>query len=674
MNRYGYESIPSLWKRVRLADICEINPRKDFQTEPKPDTEVTFVPMSAVDEILGKITEPEVRLYKDVSSGYTAFLEGDVLFAKITPSMENGKAAIAANLVNGIGFGSTEFHVLRPNAVVLAEWIFAFIRQPIFRDAAVNTFTGSAGQQRVPSIFLEKFQIPLPPLLEQQRIVEVLRRADALRQLRLRANQRAEELLSSQFYELFGNPDPKRNQRGWAEVNLGEYVEVGTGGTPRRSNSSYYGGQYPWVKTTELQDQILTVTEESITDEGLRSSNAKIFPVNTVLVAMYGQGQTRGRTAKLGIAATTNQACAALYPSDELLPDYLWYWFQLSYENVRSLAHGGPQSNLNLTIIRNIRLPKPDLKLQMDFSSLVQEHMQQRLLLKQSEAKLEELSDSIVANAFTGELTADWREANADTLAAAAAERDRLLGLRRDTPRPSLGLDLSTESGQQSLAHAMQEAIQSVAEVVARHQGQWQQVAASLANSPVLRLAEEMVQAQRSYQNVVDTALLRSVAQLDERLRRSLAAAAAPLAASLRLSEQMSKAIEPALQSAQRWSEQIVQVAALLALRPDPDDPRYPLLKELSAEQMAVYLAARQQPGYFRPQELADAEELPAPVVERGLAVLAETGLIRRVRVDVSPDGRSSYLQTVYRNLDESRDASHRDVDELNDVLEQSGV
>src|SRR5690606_38553705 len=96
------------------------------------DTEVSFVPMAAVDEVFGRITEAEVRRYRDVRRGFTPFVNGDILFAKITPSMENGKAAIASDLVNGIGFGSTEFHVLRPGPLVLPEWIFALIRRPDF--------------------------------------------------------------------------------------------------------------------------------------------------------------------------------------------------------------------------------------------------------------------------------------------------------------------------------------------------------------------------------------------------------------------------------------------------------------------------------------------------------------------------------------------------------------
>src|SRR5205823_5142697 len=102
-----------------------------------------------------------------VRSGYTAFRDGDVIMAKITPCMENGKAAIVRNTTNSLGFGSTEFHVLRPNGVALAEYLFYFIRQESFRAAAEAEMTGSVGQRRVPAAFLQAAELPLPPLAEQ---------------------------------------------------------------------------------------------------------------------------------------------------------------------------------------------------------------------------------------------------------------------------------------------------------------------------------------------------------------------------------------------------------------------------------------------------------------------------------------------------------------------------
>lgn len=164
------------WPIVPLLAVCELNPKLEANVRPAADSPVTFVPMAAVDEHLGAITSPEERPYAEVQKGYTAFAEGDVLFAKVTPCMENGKAAVAHNLIGSIGFGSTEFHVLRPDTrLILAEYLLHFIRQPAFREQAKAAFVGTGGLQRVPPDFFKRVKLPLPSLPEQRRIVDALK-------------------------------------------------------------------------------------------------------------------------------------------------------------------------------------------------------------------------------------------------------------------------------------------------------------------------------------------------------------------------------------------------------------------------------------------------------------------------------------------------------------------
>jgi type I restriction enzyme, S subunit len=167
-------SLPLGWTNPRLADICDINPRKPSKAVLPDDAEVTFVPMAAVDHVLGAIVDPVVRRAGEVRKGYTSFGEGDVLLAKITPSFENGKAAVATGLVSGYGFGTTEFHVLRPRALVHARYLFHFLRQRRFRQAAAQYMTGTAGQLRVTSDYLQDVEIPLPPPAEQEKIVSMI--------------------------------------------------------------------------------------------------------------------------------------------------------------------------------------------------------------------------------------------------------------------------------------------------------------------------------------------------------------------------------------------------------------------------------------------------------------------------------------------------------------------
>ncbi len=155
--------------------------------------------MQSVSEDTGTIAWPEIRPLAEVSKGYTYFEEGDVLFAKITPCMQNGKHAIACDLTNGFGFGTTEFHVIRPSENVTADWIHRFLRQPWVLKEAARHFRGAVGQQRVPKEFFIDLPIPLPPLAEQKRIVALLNE-------QLAAVERARKAAEEQLADILAMP------------------------------------------------------------------------------------------------------------------------------------------------------------------------------------------------------------------------------------------------------------------------------------------------------------------------------------------------------------------------------------------------------------------------------------------------------------------------------------
>ena len=164
------EDLPENWAMTTLGEACLINPR--FFTEPvEDDRELTFLPMAAVEAGTGRIDLGQTRLFADVRQGYTRLSEGDVLFAKITPSMENGKVAVAKGLTNNCGCGSTEFHVLRPYKGVSGDFLLFFLLQVAFRSEAQGHMAGTAGQLRVPARFLEEAVFILPSLAEQHHIV-----------------------------------------------------------------------------------------------------------------------------------------------------------------------------------------------------------------------------------------------------------------------------------------------------------------------------------------------------------------------------------------------------------------------------------------------------------------------------------------------------------------------
>lgn len=161
------------WQRFPLKQKAKINPSKTELNGFGESKEVSFLPMPAVDDKTGTIKAPLIKKYSEVKSGYTYFRDGDVIFAKITPCMENGKSAVCKNLVNTVGFGSTEFHVIRPDTKeLLPEWIHLIVRSKKFREEAEKNMPGTAGQKRVPKEFLEDYLFPIPDITEQKAIIE----------------------------------------------------------------------------------------------------------------------------------------------------------------------------------------------------------------------------------------------------------------------------------------------------------------------------------------------------------------------------------------------------------------------------------------------------------------------------------------------------------------------
>lgn len=164
----------STWHTEKLKKICDVNPKKEDVNNLPDDTKVSFFPMASLDEITGTITSPQVRSLGEVKKGFTNFREGDVVFAKITPCMENGKSAVIGKLVNDIGYGTTEFYVLRCTDKINNRFLFHLIRSKRFRKAAKQEMTGAVGQQRVPKKYLEEYEIFLPGIDEQDEIVKLL--------------------------------------------------------------------------------------------------------------------------------------------------------------------------------------------------------------------------------------------------------------------------------------------------------------------------------------------------------------------------------------------------------------------------------------------------------------------------------------------------------------------
>ena len=241
---------------------------------------------------------------------------------------------------------------------------------------------------------LKENNIPIPPLAEQERIVEELDLLSSIIEKKKAQLKELDQLAQSIFYDMFG--DPITNEKGWEVKKLGEISAIGTGATPSREKEElYYGGDIHWVKTTEVHNCVITDTEENITQLAIEQTNCKIYPPNTLLMAMYGQGKTRGQIAKLKISAATNQACAAIMLDNCICNlDFVYELLHIKYDNIRAMAQGGNQANLNMKLVGSIPIILPPLPLQQEFASKVEAIERQKTLIQQSIDEVQTLFDS----------------------------------------------------------------------------------------------------------------------------------------------------------------------------------------------------------------------------------------------------------------------------------------
>mgnify|MGYP000507706464 CR=1 FL=1 len=207
---------------------------------------------------------------------------------------------------------------------------------------------------------------------------------------------------------------PYQIPENWCWTFLSNVADWGSGGTPSRKNPDYYGGYIPWIKTGELEDGYIFDSEEKITEDAVAHSSAKLFPIDSVLIAMYGA--TIGKTAILGIPATTNQACACARCRDVLNNKYLFYYLRSQKDTFIAKGKGGAQPNISQDIIRNHMIPLPPLVEQRRIVEQIESLFSK---LDEAKEKAQEVIDGYEArsaavynDAFSGRLTAQWRKDN----------------------------------------------------------------------------------------------------------------------------------------------------------------------------------------------------------------------------------------------------------------------
>ena len=244
-----------------------------------------------------------------------------------------------------------------------------------------------------------EFSVNIETDIERQyEIVDVLDKLTQIIQQRNKEISALDDLIKARFVEMFGSIHERTE---YPYVAVKDLTDVISGGTPSRDKSEYWeDGTIPWVKTTELKNNIIVNVDEYITEAGLNGSSAKMVPVGTVLVAMYGQGKTRGMTAYLNIEACTNQACACILPSDRIDSMFMWKFFELSYEKLRSLAQGAGQTNLNGNMIKNFQVLVPPIELQKEYVDFVHQTDKSKVAIQAALDKSQLLFDSLMQKYF----------------------------------------------------------------------------------------------------------------------------------------------------------------------------------------------------------------------------------------------------------------------------------
>ena len=451
------------WTIAKIEEITEVNPRLGKADIPD-DLPVSFVPMPAVGAGNGSIDVSQVRPFGEVKKGFTSFKQGDVLFAKITPCMENGKMAVVPEVKNGYGFGSTEFHVLRPKPSVDARYLYFFVSSKQFRGEAEHQMTGAVGQKRVPTQYLRESTIPLAPLNEQTRIVAEIekhfsRLDEAVANLkRVKANLKrykaavlkaaVEGKLAEEWRKQHPDVEPadkllerilEERRANWqGRGKYKEPVAPDTGGLPElpegwvwasveqltrlvTSGSRGWGDSYSktghlFIRAQDIKTDNLVLGNVARVNvpssaEGTRSSVSN----DDILVTITGANVTKSALVKgLKERAFVSQHVALLKPCIFGVSAYLYLWIVSpanGRQQLEKLAYGAGKPGLSLEQIRTLPVPIPPLD---EHHRIVAEAERLLSIVAEAEAQVNDnlrranrLRQSILSMAFSGRLEND---------------------------------------------------------------------------------------------------------------------------------------------------------------------------------------------------------------------------------------------------------------------------
>lgn len=418
--QYVVEEQLGFTKKYPMAKIGSFLKRSKNQIEIQDDVEYKQVTVKTNNG--GVVARNDGQLKNGSNIGtkrQTVVHVGQFIVSKI--DARNGAFGVIPEDLEG-AIVTNDFPVFDVDSTkIMPQFMVLISTTPQFVDFARKCSSGTTNRKRIDiDAFLQQ-AIPLPSLEEQRKILEKYFELISFSAKSFNEFELIKCSINSYIYDVLAIKDDnekgnikcgklnftrlsKLSQWGTDFVNanlnaitsisypcrkITELCNIGSGGTPKRGCREFYGGNIPWVKTGELDDNVLLDTEEKITDVGMQMSSAKMYPKGSVVIAMYGA--TIGKTAKLGIDATTNQACAVLSDFVETInSDYVWIYLQSQKENLKKMAYGGAQPNINAGIISNYRIPIPPLSTQNKIVEKVEMMEKNALKYEEKGKKLKE--------------------------------------------------------------------------------------------------------------------------------------------------------------------------------------------------------------------------------------------------------------------------------------------
>ena len=421
------EILPLGWTRRRLRFDARINPVKSELNLPD-DAEVSFVPMDAVGE-LGGLRLDQTRDLGDVYGGYTYFADGDVCIAKITPCFENGKGAMAEGLNNGVAFGTTELHVVRPSPTLDIRFLFYVTIAIDFRSYGEAEMLGAGGQKRVPESFLKNWMPPMPRIEVQKRIAAFLddktSRIDALvarkRVLLERLAEKRQALISRAVTKGM-NPHAPMKSSGvdwlgeipahWECGNIRRFARMKTGHTPSRSVAEYWDDcTIPWFTLADvwqLRDGTrwyLEETEEKISDLGLSNSAAELLPAGTVV---FSRTASVGYSGIMPVQMATSQDFWNWICGPKLLPEYLLLLFRSMTQKFEESTSGSTHKTIYQGIAAGLDICVAPIREQKEIAEFVFRNTraidETAVQVRKSIDMLSEYRAALITAAVTGQI------------------------------------------------------------------------------------------------------------------------------------------------------------------------------------------------------------------------------------------------------------------------------